>query len=738
MRFAPLLLTLAVALVVAPRADAQCSTAPTVTVRQINQIPQENLDFLTANAATLTPEQIQEKVVSTLELQVVKFTGVVLSDPRKSGLRSLNAAGVPNSINFFVRDVTAASAGVEGMGIQVIDPSGTGLAQQFFVGDEVSFCGKVEPFRGTGGVSMQISLIEATYTGTTVEPTDPILDPVVITTDDIENIVNDNQTQIDWSVYPTYNGQYVRFESIQVIQGVPGNRPDVLLQSVGKPEQINLYDTSVCFRNDRTASYFPAGTTPPQCIQTPFVPPATGIVNVQGFLTFQGDTGGFNYSFPTGANWVVNPFEESDFVVSSAPPIITVDGVATVPAPNEATTITATIAPGSATGSITSANLFYSITGGASATVALTNTSGDTYTAQIPGGPNLAFVTYSVTATDNVGASTTSPNASYRIFSGAINAIALVQTTADGGPGASPLITGAAAAFDLNAVVQTKYQSGTNWFATIQDDPTLAPFSGVLIFFGSAEPAFAVGDRINVTEATISEFNGLTQLSNVTFTVTSSGTPYPAKVLTTNLFNGGAGAATSEKHEGLLLRFENVTITDVNADGADDVPGFGEWRFSSTASDAQGLRADDASNDVPQTFNVDNLVIGQGRAFMQGVLSYANNNYKLIPTTLADIGQIVTAGEDGAEASAAARLVGSFPNPAAGTATVRFELAEAGPVSLRLYDVMGREVAVVADGPRAAGANAATLDVSGLAAGVYVLRLEASGASAAARLSVVR
>ncbi|HLT47525.1 MAG TPA: T9SS type A sorting domain-containing protein, partial [Rubricoccaceae bacterium] len=44
-------------------------------------------------------------------------------------------------------------------------------------------------------------------------------------------------------------------------------------------------------------------------------------------------------------------------------------------------------------------------------------------------------------------------------------------------------------------------------------------------------------------------------------------------------------------------------------------------------------------------------------------------------------------------------------------------------VRLAVYDVLGREVAVLADGHRDAGTHRATLDASGLAAGTYVYRL---------------
>ena len=84
------------------------------------------------------------------------------------------------------------------------------------------------------------------------------------------------------------------------------------------------------------------------------------------------------------------------------------------------------------------------------------------------------------------------------------------------------------------------------------------------------------------------------------------------------------------------------------------------------------------------------------------------------------------------------RLAQNFPNPARETTTIAFALAEAGDVTLEVYDLSGRKVATVADGYRSAGENEATLDASTLAAGVYIYRLRAGDKVAAKRLAVVK
>jgi hypothetical protein len=69
------------------------------------------------------------------------------------------------------------------------------------------------------------------------------------------------------------------------------------------------------------------------------------------------------------------------------------------------------------------------------------------------------------------------------------------------------------------------------------------------------------------------------------------------------------------------------------------------------------------------------------------------------------------------------------PNPFNASATVRYDLPAPGHVSLSLYDLSGRLVATLVDGEQPAGRHAVELDGSGLAAGVYFIRLETRLAS---------
>ena len=98
--------------------------------------------------------------------------------------------------------------------------------------------------------------------------------------------------------------------------------------------------------------------------------------------------------------------------------------------------------------------------------------------------------------------------------------------------------------------------------------------------------------------------------------------------------------------------------------------------------------------------------------------------------------QGAVADEDAA--AAATWLSPPTPNPARTGARVAYRVATAGRVRLSVVDLLGREVAVLTDAERSAGAGQAALPVGRLAPGVYVIRLEADGRVLTRRAVVAR
>ena len=80
----------------------------------------------------------------------------------------------------------------------------------------------------------------------------------------------------------------------------------------------------------------------------------------------------------------------------------------------------------------------------------------------------------------------------------------------------------------------------------------------------------------------------------------------------------------------------------------------------------------------------------------------------------------------------------AYPNPFSSTTTVHYTLAETGPVRLVLYDVLGREVAALAEGIEETGSHEASISALDLPSGVYILQLDASGRRMTQRLTLSR
>ena len=80
-------------------------------------------------------------------------------------------------------------------------------------------------------------------------------------------------------------------------------------------------------------------------------------------------------------------------------------------------------------------------------------------------------------------------------------------------------------------------------------------------------------------------------------------------------------------------------------------------------------------------------------------------------------------------------LYQNYPNPFNPTTTISYQLSANSKVSLKIYDILGREVMTLADGEQQAGYHQEVFDASRLASGVYVYRvvyIDQSGKQASA------
>lgn len=69
------------------------------------------------------------------------------------------------------------------------------------------------------------------------------------------------------------------------------------------------------------------------------------------------------------------------------------------------------------------------------------------------------------------------------------------------------------------------------------------------------------------------------------------------------------------------------------------------------------------------------------------------------------------------------KLEQNYPNPFNPSTVIRYELAENSNVSLKVFDLLGREVATLVEGRETAGRHSVRFDATGLASGMYLYQL---------------
>ncbi len=89
------------------------------------------------------------------------------------------------------------------------------------------------------------------------------------------------------------------------------------------------------------------------------------------------------------------------------------------------------------------------------------------------------------------------------------------------------------------------------------------------------------------------------------------------------------------------------------------------------------------------------------------------------------------------------RLLQNFPNPFNPETLIQYELDAAGTVSLRVYDVLGREVAVLVSEQKPAGMYVTRWDGRNsrgvpVPSGMYLYRLEVDGVAAVRTMLLLR
>jgi cyclomaltodextrinase / maltogenic alpha-amylase / neopullulanase len=80
----------------------------------------------------------------------------------------------------------------------------------------------------------------------------------------------------------------------------------------------------------------------------------------------------------------------------------------------------------------------------------------------------------------------------------------------------------------------------------------------------------------------------------------------------------------------------------------------------------------------------------------------------------------------------------NYPNPFNPSTTISFNIPSSGNVELKIYDILGREVAILLNGPQQSGEHRVNFNSSGLASGIYIYRINYNGSSYSRKMMVLK
>lgn len=83
-------------------------------------------------------------------------------------------------------------------------------------------------------------------------------------------------------------------------------------------------------------------------------------------------------------------------------------------------------------------------------------------------------------------------------------------------------------------------------------------------------------------------------------------------------------------------------------------------------------------------------------------------------------------------------LAQNYPNPFNPSTTIEYSLDRSGIVTLKIYNILGQEVATLVNGFQNAGSSRAVFNASGLSSGIYLYRLQSEKLSQTQKMILMK
>jgi len=159
------------------------------------------------------------------------------------------------------------------------------------------------------------------------------------------------------------------------------------------------------------------------------------------------------------------------------------------------------------------------------------------------------------------------------------------------------------------------------------------------------------------------------------------------------------------------------------------------WSYAVTGSYTERGTGDVPGNVSAYASTTDVKWDEKGYLYSQSYYGWTVEKWRYIGT----LPSFTTAVEEiGGTLPAGYSLSQNYPNPFNPTTTIEFSLPQSGFVSLRVFDLLGQEIATLVNEEKAAGSYRATFDASNLPSGTYFYALKTAGYSSAKKMAILK
>ena len=455
--------------------------------------------------------------------------------------------------------------------------------------------------------------------------------------------------------------------------------------------------------------------------------------------------------------FIVNPVYEDDIQYGdvSPPNISNVLRDKGVVAFNEDVVISAKVYDADATADVKEAKLFYSINEAPfdSLNMVLTNAEDSIYSATIPAQNDSTLIRYYVSAVDMDNAVSTNPsNQNNSYFYMTLDRPLTIKDVQyspygsgfSGYNGYEVTVSGQVSA-DTSDIEGDGFNIGPQVYLQYLD----GSWSGIQIFGIEADDV-KKGEIIKAT-GLVNESFGVTRIgtldAGVKIEITTGDNPegvLPTLISTADIASSTGGSLPAESYEGVLVKFENVTVLDANADGNVDGPdegaggsrNYGEIYITDESNVQMRLELQDGTHDYHNFWDAalenSGIRIETGHTFesITGILFYSFSNYKLVPRKNDDFVGHVTDVENVILIPEEYSLSQNYPNPFNPTTTINYTIPSivsnySSSVVLKIYDILGKEVKTLVNEVKQPGNYKVQFDASELTSGIYFYTLKA-------------